>query len=375
MTRKATAGKAMTGKAKSRERRLCETLMRLGILDAAPSVQIQAFLKGRKVVDLNMGEPWSYFDWASITKVAASVSTAMILVDERKIKLNDSLRVAIPELELKKGDEITVRKLLSHSAGLTWWKPYYLKASEATSPSSAWSTLIHEVLSEIQNRKVPKPGPSVYSDLDFFLLGEIFNRCTERTFGERWLEIADRLNIVDTFYHATRPEWKSSGVVWSERRRKLSAPTENDPWRGRVLKGEVHDENAASLGGAAPHAGLFGPLSDLSKYGLELRKLKLGLRSRLPASGAKFLKRSIPSGQGDWALGFMMPTEGKASCGPRFSSTSIGHTGFTGTSIWFDPKKDLLVTILSNRVHPTRDNTKFVQMRPLIHTLIVDEVL
>jgi len=150
------------------------------------------------------------------------------------------------------------------------------------------------------------------------------------------------------------------------------APTERCAWRKRVLQGEVHDENAFALGGIAPHAGLFGRIEDVSQWALEIRKALNGQSTMCEKKWLqKFVRRQIPAKQGDWGWLYMKPTRGQASCGRYFSSSSFGHTGFTGTSLWFDPKKDLIVVVLSNRVHPTRQNRAFVTLRPMIHDWVV----
>ena len=137
------------------------------------------------------------------------------------------------------------------------------------------------------------------------------------------------------------------------------------------MRGEVHDENTWALGGVAPQAGLFGTIGDLSNWGLELRKAVMGKRNGLCSekTAKLFTKRRTPVTQGDWGLGFMKP--GKNSSAGKFSKSSFGHLGFTGTSIWIDPKRDLVVSILSNRVHPTRDNIEIRKLRPLIHNIVV----
>jgi CubicO group peptidase (beta-lactamase class C family) len=153
------------------------------------------------------------------------------------------------------------------------------------------------------------------------------------------------------------------------------APTEFDRIRGGIMQGEVHDENAWSLRGVAPHAGLFGTIDDLSEFGLAVRKALAGKRSFVSEKTAhRFSRRSVPRSRGDWALGWMMPSRPQSSCGQYFSSRSIGHTGFTGTSLWYDPKRDLLVTILSNRVYPTRENREFVSLRPMLHNFVVESI-
>lgn len=387
--------------------------------DATEGFRLQAWQAGRLKIDVACGKTEDIYDWASLTKIVLSVSNAMIEVGEGDLSLRDPLTAWLPEItegvtakELRHfGKPLAVRDVLSHSAGMTWWKPFYLQVSKRAprDHEEAWAILsdlvIRDVRKRILNGEIAKArkGPAIYSDLDFFLLGEILRRSSMLSIPDQYARIQDRLDLAGTFFHAlskrdltTGPAARSSGasggggssvrgtrassanvqqpgVVWHRDRRDRTAPTERDTeWRGRVLKGEVHDENSSSLFGFAPHAGLFGPIGDLSRYGLELRKLARGDKSRLPQAGAQFLRRSVPRSRGDWALGFMMPTKVSASCGPKFSPSSIGHTGFTGTSLWYDPKRDLLVTILSNRVHPTRKNARFVKLRPALHTLIVD---
>lgn len=366
--------------------------------EAVQGFRLQAWSGGRLKVDVACGTSYEIYDWASLTKIVLSVSNAMIEVGEGDLSLRDEIAAWLPEVaeglsaaELRRaGKPLTVRDLLSHSAGMTWWKPFYKQVAKRKprDHEEAWAILCELVLRDVRRRILngeiakARRGPAVYSDLDFFLLGEVLRRSSLLSLPELFSRIQDRLGLSQTFFHALakrdvlsttglsspRKE-RPSGLIWYRDRREVTAPTERDlAWRGRLLKGEVHDENASSLFGVAPHAGLFGPIDDLSRYGLELRNLARGERSRLPSAGAAFLRRSVPRARGDWALGFMMPTRGGASCGPKFSLSSVGHTGFTGTSLWYDPKADLLVSILSNRVHPTRANSRFVQLRPALHT-------
>lgn len=361
--------------------------------DATPGFRLQAWKNGRLRIDVACGRTSEIYDWASLTKIVFSVSSTMIEVEAGNLSLKDHIVSWLPELEpsLSVRDprsplsEIKVRDLLCHSAGMTWWKPFY-KGVAAKSPRSheeAWSVLFDLVVQDVKRRsksgeiaKASK-GPAIYSDLDFFLLGEILRRSSLKGFPAQYAVIQERLGLASTYFHAlsrkdvTVDGELRPGLLWNKDRLGVTAPTEFDSsWRKRGLKSEVHDENTSSLKGIAPHAGLFGPIGDLSRYGLELRKICLGMKSNLPARGQSFLKRAVPRDRGDWALGFMMPTKGSASCGPRFSASSVGHTGFTGTSLWFDPKADLLVTVLSNRVHPTRLNSHFVQLRPALHTFV-----
>ena len=153
--------------------------------------------------------------------------------------------------------------------------------------------------------------------------------------------------------------------------RSRCAPTEIDEWRGRLLTGEVHDENCWALGGAAGHAGLFGTAAAVGAFARAvLRTLAGEPILALPETMRTFVARSDTPGSSR-ASGWdtMLPT---SSCGTRLSPTSIGHTGFTGTSLWIDWERDLYVVLLTNRVHPSRENTRIRQIRPRIHDAIVD---
>ena len=151
------------------------------------------------------------------------------------------------------------------------------------------------------------------------------------------------------------------------------APTENDPWRGRVVRGEVHDENAAAMGGVAPHAGLFSTAPDLARFaqtmlaGGTLEGHRIVRRSTIEL----FTRRVGIVAGSDRALGWDTKSAAGSTAGTLFSPSSFGHTGFTGTSLWIDPTRELYLILLTNRVHPTRENRKIVQVRPAVADAVV----
>jgi CubicO group peptidase (beta-lactamase class C family) len=167
--------------------------------------------------------------------------------------------------------------------------------------------------------------------------------------AERLDSLLDRTVFAPLGMASTRflppPEWLSR-----------IAPTELDPWRGRILRGEVHDENASRLGGVSGHAGLFGSASDLLAFGDWMLA-----RAAHPDLEPFFRSQDLPRGSSR-ALGWDTPSRG-SSAGRRLSGRSFGHTGFTGTSVWMDPARRLVIVILSNRVHPTRDNARWGPVR------------
>jgi CubicO group peptidase (beta-lactamase class C family) len=362
---------------------------------ATPGFCVQAFSKGKKCLDLQLGQTYPFYDFASLTKVVFTTTALMMLFDEKRFKLTDPVQKWVswfPEKSVAPSSQAKVKNLLTHSAGLNWWYPFYKKLAPLTTPGSdfvggrrasraglspeeAWSKF-EKVLRARIGLDLKKQSPSaelkntkaVYSDLDFFLLGSSLQEMTGVSLYENWQWVRERLDLPDTDFHReNRPAHA----------RRLYAPTEICSFRKKTLQGEVHDENTWALRGVAPHAGLFGTISDLSHWALQLRKAKIKQTNGAFASHETvelFSRRAVARTRGDWALGFMLPTLGSASCGPLFSKSSFGHTGFTGTSVWLDPEKDLLIVLLSNRVHPTRENREFVQLRPLIHTLIASAI-
>jgi CubicO group peptidase (beta-lactamase class C family) len=206
----------------------------------------------------------------------------------------------------------------------------------------------------------PPRSQSIYSDLGFMLLGFLL----EDVGGA---PLARQLEAI-TQLVAPEPLDFRPPRAWQPR----VAPTEVDRWRGRLLVAEVHDENTWALGGAAGHAGLFGTVGSVGTFArLVLETLTRDSSLARRATLVEFTRRRGEIPGSSRALGWdtMLPT---SSCGRRLSATAVGHTGFTGTSLWIDPGQDLYVALLTNRVHPTRENGKLKLLRPAIHDAIVD---
>jgi CubicO group peptidase (beta-lactamase class C family) len=309
------------------------------------------------------------FDLASLTKVIVTTSAIMLLVQEKKIKLDEGLSTYLEVNSEDKGS-ITIRQLLSHSAGFSAWKPIYREVEDEEArcgvriagSSNARDLFLKGILDE---PLAYKPGTgSIYSDLGFILLGFII----ENVSGESLDKFA--------YNRLFRPlGMKSSFFVRhfeDKVHKKKIAATEDCKWRKRVICGEVHDENAWSLGGVAGHAGLFSSAGDLAIFAEEIINSYYG-RGKIFKKGVTkgfFTKVDIPSST--WALGWDTPTEGSSTSGRYFSRQTIGHTGFTGVSLWIDLKKMLAVILLTNRIHPSRDNIKIKEFRPLIHDAVME---
>jgi serine-type D-Ala-D-Ala carboxypeptidase len=313
-------------------------------------------------------QPSTIYDLASLTKPLATVTSVLLLIQRAQLALTDPLQQVLVELEGTSIGQATVRDLLAHRSGLPGWRPLYerLDAQEIIPglPGGRPSVNRH-ILKMIGDEPLiyARGERSVYSDLGFILLGFLVERLSGMAL-DLWCEDAivrplraDSLMFCPT---AGRRQQDASDI----------APTEESEWRNRLLCGEVHDENAAAMGGVAGHAGLFGTSeSVLAISGAWLRGYH-GKESMLERELVRqFTTRQEPA---SWALGWDTPST-PSSSGSHFSERSFGHLGYTGTSLWIDPQCELEVVLLSNRVHPSRLNEKIKGFRPYIHDLVYRE--
>ena len=291
------------------------------------------------------------FDLASLTKVIATTALVMALVDKGAIHLDDTVGRWLDEWRGEDRGAVTVADLLEHAGGLTPHLPFFRDHRGRGEFQHAICTLPLEY---------PPRRQSLYSDLGFVLLAFLVADAGSGVgVDDQFDQLARRLDLGDLRY---RPP-----AAWRPR----TAPTEVEAWRGRLLRGEVHDENGWALGGVAGHTGLFGTAPAVGHFARALLETLDGAeRLARPATLARFLQRSTVPGSSR-ALGWdtMRVT---SSCGHRLSPDAIGHTGFTGTSLWIDPRQDLYVVLLTNRVHPTRDNEGILEVRPAVHDAVVE---
>ncbi len=322
---------------------------------AAPGAVLGVSVRGHHVYHgtgvLGAGMPArpdssTVYDLASLTKVVGLTTAVMLAVDEGRLDLDAPAVRYVPAFAGRGRDAVTIRHLLTHTSGLPAFRLLYRETVDAEAAIALTDTTQLDTL----------PGTRfVYSDLGAIVL----TQAVEAALGERLDSILVRrvfgpLGMWSTRFHPP-PDWLPR-----------IAPTELDPWRGRLIHGEVHDENAARLGGVSGHAGLFGTARDLLRFGDWLLAARAG-RDTLPlaldsAVVRRFTTRQdFPPGSSR-ALGWDTPSE-LSSAGTLLSPLSFGHTGFTGTSIWLDPTRGLVVVLLSNRVHPTRENGKWGPVR------------
>ena len=321
--------------------------------------------------------PSTTYDLASLTKPLATVTSLAILVQNGRCRLDDPVADYLPECADTPIGSATLRHLLTHASGLPGWRGYYERFSaDGRVPASNEERVVakQSMLRFIQSEALvyERGTRSLYSDLGFMLLGFII----EQSSGQS-------LNAFFQDHIVASLKGVHLGFVFQEGLQEFLqrmtdqeggvAPTEVDPWRGRLLRGEVHDENAAALGGEAGHAGLFGTAAAV----LAITDVWIHAyhgRTALLAHDLvrEFTRRQSQVVSSSWALGWDTPSV-PSSAGGYFSAGSFGHLGYTGTSIWVDPEQELAVALLSNRVHPTRKNEAIREFRSLIHDLVYRE--
>jgi CubicO group peptidase (beta-lactamase class C family) len=304
------------------------------------------------------------YDLASLTKVVATTAAAMILIDRKLLDLDQPVAHYLPDFVppfdmatgplWKERSDVTVRHLLAHTSGLPAYEKFFLRAREK-------AHVIDEALS--LPLEEPPGQRTLYSDVGFILLGEI-------------LEKAARVPL-DAFCRKEIFEPLAMNSTWfnppDELRRRIAPTEQDDSFRHRLVWGEVHDENAWVMGGVAGHAGLFSTASDLAAFcRMMLNEGDVNGSQMIQAETAREFTRALPAQHGPArGLGWDKPTP-PSSSGKHFSPASYGHLGYTGTSIWIDPEKQLFVILLTNRVHPTRTNDAIQALRPALHDAVIE---
>jgi CubicO group peptidase (beta-lactamase class C family) len=303
-------------------------------------------------------EPDTVFDLASVSKVYATASLAALLVEREWIQWNTPIRAVFGSYAFP---DIQVRHLLSHTAGFAAWEPYYQKVQGAfgkdlwkisvADRQAAMRKLIFAVSPEVRVET-----RAVYSDISFLLLGFLLEEVTQMPLDRAVSTLLwGPLGIENSFYQRV-----TQSVIRG--RDEEIAATEDCPWRGGVLQGQVHDDNCWAMGGYAGHAGVFGDVRDLLHFS---RRMLGGFLSRSVLQAA-WTRVSKPAGC-ERTLGWDTPSGEAPAASELFSKASVGHLGFTGTSLWIDPQAEVVVALLTNRVHPSRENIRIRAFRPVMH--------
>ena len=318
------------------------------------------------------------FDLSSLTKPLATTIAVMMLARDGKLKLEDRVTRFFHNFGVHGKNYITFRQLLAHCSGLAPWRPFYQQVAAIEKGGKVnfmASRGAKEFVYEQIHREKPEAPPgmkTIYSDLNFILLGEVveqisgasLNRvCRDKIFRPLGLRATDFIDIslVRTRRLEPVPE--------------MFAPTEVCPSRKRMLVGEVHDDNAYAMGGVAGHAGLFAPVREVDRIARELLACYHGQSELVPQKILKqFWTRDATVAGSTWALGWDTPSAENSSSGNHFSPNAVGHLGFTGTSIWIEPERGIAITLLTNRLHPRRENQAIRDFRPRIHNLIMEAI-
>ena len=297
--------------------------------------------------------PQTVWDIASLTKMVATTAMAMILYEHGLLDLDTPVQWIIREFRSDdpRREEVTVRTLLAHTSGL----PGYVRLFEQAQTREALLATAYRMPLETA------PGERTeYSDIGFIILGDVLTRLADEPLDAFCAqEIFGPLGMPSTCFNPPA-EWR------------LSIPaTENDEtFRHRLIWGEVNDENASVMGGVAGHAGLFSSAPDLARFANSILRRETVVRPET----LRVFSQPHPARSGSpRALGFDLPSEPSQS-GQHFSAHSLGHLGFTGSSLWLDQERDLAVILLSNRTWPDRQSQEIKRVRPRVHDAVVEAI-
>ena len=310
------------------------------------------------------------FDFASVTKVFATATLAAVLVERGWVDWDTPITSIIREYPYPK---IKLRHLLSHTAGLPWWKPLWQNLRES------YSYPIERVSIETRQKDMralvygiaPEAEPdlqTVYSDITFLLLGFALEELTQMPLDQAVKKFLwDPMGVRSAYYQ--RVFQATPSMFKSDLKNEKVAATESCPWRGVILQGQVHDDNCWAMGGYSGHAGAFGTIEDLMQF--SSRMLRGFLSQKILQAAWSRVDQPVGCTR---TLGWDTPSGPEPSAGKLFSSQSVGHLGFTGTSLWIDPRDGLAVALLSNRVHPSRENIKIRALRPKFHEALKQDL-
>jgi CubicO group peptidase (beta-lactamase class C family) len=349
------------------------TYLQSEVDSAFPGAVLAAGMIGRPTIYTAVGhygvddprpvDTTTVYDLASLTKVVGLTTACMLLVNEGKLDLDAAVQRYVPAFRGTNKERVTIRHLLTHVSGLPAWRPLY---TEATTRVTAFALADTTAL-------VSEPGSvMVYSDIGAIVL----TQAVEAVTGQRldaWLaaRVFGPLGMRDTRF-LPPTEWK-----------ERIAPTERSQ-DGTIIRGTVHDENAWRLGGVSGHAGLFSTAPDMVRFVTWLVEAWRGPGAQeAPRHGPGANPPTLPSElvrswtarqntppSSSRALGWDTPSGANSSAGSKLGPLAFGHTGFTGTSIWIDPEKGLFIILLTNRVHPTRENARIGRVRSRVADLV-----
>ena len=335
--------------------------------------------RGQRATRLPRGEDPSsisidtVFDLGHVSGTVATTTMLMKLVEGGRLALDDRVSRYLQTFGVLGKSAITIRQLLNHTSGLAAWHPFYEELDRLNSgarrgvfSSRGATDYILNVLKRCQLKSTPG-SKMLQSDLGFILLGEIIEMLTGLPLDKATAKyITQPLGLRSTSFIDLSLLKRRGLHPVSE----IIAPTEECAWRGRVLCGEAHDENAWAMGGVAGHSGLFSTVRDVGVLCSELIKAYHGNSEFLSANTVRAFWQAA-SELGPWRLGWEVPTRENGLAGSGFAAESIGVTSLTGCSIWLVPEMSLSVVLLSNRINLGRSNKRIVAFRAALHEAIV----
>ena len=309
------------------------------------------------------------FDLASLTKPLATTMAILCLIKMRKIDVDEKLSSLLEKKIKDEKKKITIKQLLGHCSGLPAHREYFQILKDI--PVNERGAVVETLLLREELEYTPE-NRAIYSDLGFMLLGIIIEKKSGYPLEQFVKEmVLQPLNLEKNIFF--NPLFDSS----QSHKNKEFAATENCPWRKKILCGEVHDDNCYAMGGVAGHSGLFGDIESVTTYAGFVLDMWKGVATHPNIESrdlVNFLVRQQKTPGSCRTLGFDTTAKSGSSSGKYFSKKTIGHLGFSGTSLWIDPEKEVVVVLLSNRVHPSRENTKIVQFRPFFHDRALERI-
>ena len=314
---------------------------------------------GSDVIKAPVGEH-ALFDLASLTKILSTLCLLLVAESEQRISFQDPVSKYFPKMKDKK---ITLTDLLQHSSGL----PAHLKFYERFSAGEAKFGDLESLLSWISEAEISSEKNPAYSDLGFMLLGILLEKIYEKPLNQIFLDkISAKLKLQHTGFVSLPHSSALARMHGLLMEKKFFVATEKCPWRQKTLQGEVHDDNAWAMGGVAGHAGLFSTLAEtklcFEHLWRQIRANPLYKLDKPAANGAN----------ANFYLGLMRYPGLRPFPGNAFHG-AYGHTGFVGTSAWHHPETDTSVILLSNRVHPTREDARWIDTRLQFHHTLWQE--
>jgi CubicO group peptidase (beta-lactamase class C family) len=313
---------------------------------------------GARAAGLDPVGPSTFYDLASVTKPWVAM-TALRLYQLGSFDLDEPVVRLVPEAAGLGVADRTWEQVLSHRAGLDAWHAFYEEIDPKAGSEAVLAAVLRSLLPRYDSARV---GTALYSDLGYILAGVAMSRAAGDALEQLVAQhLVTPLGLDDEVFFGAR---RSDGR-WAER----CAATGRSAWRGRALTAEVHDDNCAALGGVAGHAGMFGTARAVARFGAACVGAWHGRRGGLEEEAIRFATSERAGGS--HRLGWDSKTATGSSAGNRIDPTSFGHLGFTGTSIWCDPRRQLVVVLLSNRVAVSDDNTAIRRFRPAFHDATV----